>query len=119
MVKAFIKHLQNNSNLIELLGGDNICYLEKPLNFNPEQYLLIKDKLLSQDYITEYQVQVDVIGKDPTKIIEIEKELRSYLDDWQGQKKNTGLKQIRVLNGGGTLRDGDNFIKVVYFLCKV
>lgn len=124
MVSTLMKHLFNNEKLIVLLGGGNVYYLEKPLKFNPDVFILAKDKLLSDRYIKQYQLQFDIIGKDLNKILEVEKELIKYLNDVRGEViiKYDGeiIRNIRVLNGGGTIKDAnDNWIKVVYFLCKV
>lgn len=114
------KHLKKNDKLMELLGGRNIFYLEKPTKLKPDQFIVIKDKLLRHEYIEDYQIQIDVVSKDIRKVVAIEKELRAYLHDVKGQKLNTGFKLIKVLNGGGTIKDDDdNWIKVVYFLCKL
>lgn len=114
------KHLKKNDKLMGLLGGRNIFYLEKPFELKVEQFIVIKDKLLGHEYIEEYQIQIDVISKDIRKVVAIEKELREYLNDVKGQKLNTGFRLIKVLNGGGTVKDDeDNWIKVIYFLCKI
>ncbi|MGF7184964.1 superfamily I DNA and/or RNA helicase [Desulfitispora alkaliphila] len=120
MVSALIKHLLNNGKLIEMLDGENIFYQEKPIQFNPKQFILIKDKLLGDAWLKEYQIQVDCISKDLNKVIDLESELREYLNDLRGQKHIEGIKLIKTLNGGGTIKDEQgNWIKVVYFLLKI
>lgn len=114
------KHLLKNNKLVELLGGRNIFYLEKPLELNPLHFIVIKDKLIRDEYIRDYKVEIDITSRDIKRICEIEEELATYLHDVKGQKAVEGFKLIKRLSGGGTINDEDGkWTRIVYFLIKM
>lgn len=123
MIELLRKHLLKDINLVGLLNGESIFYIEKPEKVKVTDYILIRDKLISDKFITNYQIEFRVYSKDLNKAIDIEKELISYLNDPRGEKiikdENNCIRNISVLNGGGTVKDEEgNWIKVVFFLLK-
>lgn len=125
MIELLRGHLISDKNLIQLLNNkESIFYIEKPEKVKVTDYILIRDKLISDKYIATYQIEFRVYSKDLNKAIDIEKELISYLNDPRGEKiikdeNNNYIRNISVLNGGGTAKDEEgNWIKVVFFLLK-
>lgn len=121
MITLLRQHLQENTELISLLGkNDGIFYIDKPKERDDKTYIVIKDKLLSSKYIEEYQLTFHIVSPIPQTCKAIEKELKDYLNDVRGEKviknDNTYIRNITVLNGGGTVRtpEGD-FMAVLYF----
>lgn len=124
MIALLRQHLFKNNTLISMLDkNDSIFYIDKPDKRVDKTYIVIKDKLLSGRYIEEYQLTFHLVSPEPQRVKDIEKELMSYLNDPRGEKiiKNddTYIRNIQVLNGGGTIRtpEGD-FLGVVYFIAK-
>ncbi|HHV26004.1 MAG TPA: hypothetical protein GXX63_02270 [Tissierellia bacterium] len=126
MIKLLRRHLLQNKELISLLSNNqSIYHMEKPLKYNDDTYIVLKDKLISGYFIEEYQLTFHIISSDMNKTVEIEKELISYLNDPRGEKlirdNDTYIRNIQVLRGGGRIynQDKDNWMSVVYFLCKI
>lgn len=124
MIKLLRSHLFKNGNLVSMLGkNDGIFHIDKPLKRDDKTYIVIKDKLLSGQYIEEYQLTFHIVSKTAQKAKAIEKELIDYLNDPRGEieikNEDAYIRNIQVLNGGGTIRtpEGD-YLSVVYFLCK-
>ena len=124
MIKLLRQHLFDNSKLIKMLSkSDGIFHIDKPEKRDDTTYIVVKDKLLSGKYIEEYQLTFHIVSTKPQRVKAIEKELIKYLNDPRGEviikDENMHIKNIQVLNGGGTIRtpEGD-FLSVVYFLLK-
>lgn len=124
MIKLLRQHLLQNKKIVSLLSNKpSIYHVEKPLKCDDKTYIVIKDKLLSGRYIEEYQLTFHIVSDNLEKVIAIEKELILYLNDPRGEKvirdNDTYIRNIQVLNGGGRIRTPeDNWMSVVYFLCK-
>lgn len=124
MIALIREHLLLNNELINLLyDKEAIYYVEKPEQVKVDDYIVMRDKLISDKYISNYQIEFRIYSKNINKTNEIAEELISYLNDPRGQKiiknENTVIRNITVLNGGGIARDDeDNFVKVVFFLLK-
>ncbi|MSU01408.1 hypothetical protein [Tissierella pigra] len=124
MIKLLRQHLLNNTKLKSMLDkNDSIFYIDKPEKREDKTYIVIKDKLLSGRYIEEYQLTFHIVSPTPQVVKDIEKELISYLNDPRGEKiiKNddTYIRNIQVLNGGGTIRTPENdYLSVVYFIAR-
>jgi len=103
--------------------SDGIFYIDKPEKRDDKTYLVIKDKLLAGKYIEEYQLTFHIVSPKPQVVKNIEKELIKYLNDPRGEltikNDNNFIRNIQVLNGGGTIRTPENdYLCVVYFLLK-
>lgn len=124
MIKLLRQHLQKNTSLISLLDkNDSIFQIDKPPEREDKTYIVIKDKLLSGRYIEEYQLTFHLVSPTPQTVKAIEKELIDYLNDPRGEKiiknDNTYIRNIQVLNGGGTIRTPENdYLAVVYFIVR-
>lgn len=121
MIALLRQHLKLNTELMALLGkNDSIFYIDKPKERDDKTYIVIKDKLLSSKYIEEYQITFHAISPLPQTVKVIERLLIDYLNDVRGEKiiknDNTFIRNISILNGGGTVRtpEGD-FMAVLYF----
>ena len=121
MIKLLRQHLKENNDLISMLDTvDSIFYIDKPNKREDKTYIVIKDKLLSSKYIEEYQLTFHIVSPIPQTCKAIEKELKGYLNDVRGEKiiknESTFIRNITILNGGGTVRtpEGD-FMAVLYF----
>lgn len=124
MIALLRQHLFKNGILISMLdNNDGIFYIDKPKNREDKTHIVIKDKLLSGQYIEEYQLTFHIVSPDPQKVKAIERELIDYLNDTRGEKiiknNDTYIRNVQVLNGGGTIRtpEGD-FLGVVYFIAR-
>lgn len=124
MIALLRQHLLSNTDIVSLLDSNQgIYHIEKPSKLKDKTYIVIKDKLLSDKYIEEYQLTFRIISDDLEKVIEIEKVLRKYLNDVRGEKiiknNDTYIRNIQTLNGGGTIRTPENdYLCVVYFIAK-
>lgn len=124
MIKLLRQHLLENSKLIKMLSkSDSIFYIDKPEKRDDTTYIVVKDKLLSGRYIEEYQLTFHIVSPKPQVVKNIEKELIKYLNDPREEKiikdDDTYIRNIQVLNGGGTIRTPENdYLCVVYFLLK-
>ncbi len=124
MIELLRQHLFDNNKLIRMLDkSDSIFYIDKPEKRDDTTYLVIKDKLLSGRYIEEYQLTFHVVSPSAHSVKDIEKELVEYLNDPREEKiikdDDTYIRNIQVLNGGGTIRTPQNdYLCVVYFLLK-
>ncbi|WP_313757187.1 hypothetical protein [Tissierella sp.] len=124
MIKLLRQHLFKNVNLISMLDkNDSIFYIDKPEKRDDKTYIVIKDKLLSGQYIEEYQLTFHIVSPTPQKVKDTEREVIDYLNDPRGEKiiKNddTFIRNIQVLNGGGTIRTPENdYLSVVYFIVR-
>lgn len=121
MIALLIKYLKDNTELISLLDkNDSIFQIDKPKSRDDKTYIVIKDKLLSSKYIEEFQLTFHIISPLPQTVKAIERLLIDYLNDIRGEKiiknDNTFIRNIQVINGGGTVRtpEGD-FMTVLYF----
>jgi len=128
MIKLLRQHLKNNTNLMSMLDTDNsIFYIDKPVKCDDKTYLVIKDKLVGFDYIKDVQLIFHIVSPAPQSCKKIEEELINYLHDERGQiiirdkeNKDNFITNIRVLNGGGTIRTPENdYLTVVYFIAKI
>lgn len=124
MIKLLRQHLLSNTGIVSLLDStQGIYHIEKPLKVKDKTYIVIKDKLLSDRYIEEYQLIFHIVSNDLEKVIALEKELINYLNDPRGEKviknEDTYIRNIQVLNGGGKIRttEGD-FMGIIYFIAK-
>lgn len=124
MIKLLRQHLFRNGTLISMLDkNDGIFYIDKPDKRKDKTYIVIKDKLLSGRYIEEYQLTFHIVSPNPQKVKDIEREVIDYLNDPRGEKiiknNDTYIRNIQVLNGGGTIRTPENdYLCVVYFIAK-
>lgn len=124
MIKLLRQHLFKNVNLISMLEkSDGLFHVEKPPEREDKTYIVIKDKLLSDYFIEQKQLDFYIVSPNLQKVIDMEKELVNYLNDPRGEKviKNddTYIRNIQVLNGGGKTRtpEGD-FMVIVRFKCS-
>lgn len=113
---------------MSMLDTDNsIFYIDKPVKCDDKTYLVIKDKLVGFDYIKDVQLIFHIVSPAPQSCKKIEEELINYLHDERGQiiirdkeNKDNFITNIRVLNGGGTIRTPENdYLTVVYFIAKI
>ena len=70
-MKVIRKYLVENTELINLLGGQYIWLVEKPKEINADNYIIYKYKELSGGYIKDYQLEFNIIGKDLNKLLTI------------------------------------------------
>lgn len=66
-----------------------------------------------------------IIGKDLSKLIQIQEKLIQLLDDIRNEKvirdNDTTIRTVKLLNGGGMVKNSDtgNYEVIAYFLCKI
>ncbi len=125
MIKLLRQHLKQNTSLMVMLDtNESIFHVEKPLKREDKTFIAIKDKLIEDKFIKTYQLTFNIESPDLEKVIDIEEELISYLNDPRGDKiiknEEKSIRNISVLNGGGKIRTPEgNWLAVVYFLCKI
>jgi len=110
-------HLINDSSLINLLGGQYIWLVEKPLKVTTKNYICYNFKELSKEVLTNYQVEFNIISNDLNKALSIKEKLIDLLDNERNNVRIDGIKQSLLLNGGGILKHEDtgNYEIIVYF----
>ncbi|MGF7057187.1 hypothetical protein [Brassicibacter mesophilus] len=125
MIKLLRQHLKQNTKLMDMLDtSESIYHIEKPLKCEDTTFIVIKDKLLEDKFIKTYQLTFNIESPDLEKVIAIEEELISYLNDSRDEKiiknEEKSIRNISVLNGGGKVRTPeDNWLAVVFFLLKI
>lgn len=110
-------HLINDTEFINLLGGQYLWLLEKPIKVITNTYICYNFKELSKDILTNYQVEFGIISKDLDKALLIKEKLIELLDNERNNIRIQGIKQTLLLNGGGILKHQDtgNYEIIVYF----
>jgi len=125
------KYISSDEELKSLIDND-IFLIEKPekqiVNGKEKtinEYIIYKYKEIgttSGRYITQYQVEFDVIGKDINKLITIKNRLIELIDDPRNEKiikdENNTILSSRLANGGGMVKNSQtgNYSVVVYFV---
>ena len=111
-MKVIRKYLVENTELINLLGGQYIWLVEKPKEKNADNYIIYKYKELSGGYIKDYQLEFNIIGKDLNKLLAIRQKLIELLDDTRNEKiikdTDTTIRSTKLLNGGGMAKKSRN-----------
>ena len=124
-MKVIRKYLVENTELINLLGGQYIWLVEKPKEKNADNYIIYKYKELSGGYIKDYQLEFNIIGKDLNKLLAIRQKLIELLDDTRNEKiikdTDTTIRSTKLLNGGGMAKNPEtgNYEIILYFLIKI
>lgn len=124
-MKAIRKYLLNDSEMLNLLGGNNIFFIEKPYQVDIENYIIYKYKPIDGGLVKRYQIEFNVIGKDLNTLIEIQNRLIQLLDDYRSEfvieDADSFIRQINLINGGGQLKNPDtgNYEIILYFLGQI
>ncbi|NLB11499.1 hypothetical protein GX831_03545 [bacterium] len=119
-MKTVRNYLLKDNTLKQLLKGDNIFLVEKPEQINLDNYLIYKYKELTGGLIKDYQLEFNLVGKDLTKLLEIKERLIQLLDKPREQNYIKMVRQSKLLNGGGMLKNPntDNYEIILFFLIK-
>ncbi|MBZ4664466.1 MAG: hypothetical protein JG776_2184 [Caloramator sp.] len=124
-MKVIRKYLIENTELINLLGGQFIWLIEKPKEINADNYIIYKYKELNGGYIKDYQIEFNIIGKDLNKLLTIRQKLIELLDDTRNEiiikDNDTTIRNTKLLNGGGMAKNPEtgNYEIILYFLIKI
>jgi hypothetical protein len=124
-LKVIRKYLIENTELINLLGGQFIWLIEKPKEINADNYIIYKYKELNGGYIKDYQIEFNIIGKDLNKLLTIRQKLIELLDDTRNEiiikDNDTTIRNTKLLNGGGMAKNPEtgNYEIILYFLIKI
>lgn len=125
-MKVIRNYLLQDLQLKALLDNQEAIYLvEKPEGIGNDTYIVYFFKPISGGYIKNYQIEFRCISKYLNKLIAIQSRLIKLLDDPRDETiikdEETTIRSIKLLNGGGTLKNPDtgNHEVVVYFLCKI
>ncbi len=126
MMTLIRQHLLSDAQLMVLLDNKPAIYqVEKPKDIVNDTYIVFLNKPLSGGYIRDWQIEFRVISKDLSKLTAIQSRLIHLLDnprEYNHLKNNeVGIRKIKLLNGGGTLRNPstNNFELIVFFLCTI
>lgn len=111
--------LLNDAEVTQLLSGEHIYLVEKPEKIDCENYIIYKYKPLSGGIIKDYQLEFNLIGKDLSKLLQLQNRLITLLDDMQAINLEN-IRYIKLLNGGGMIKNPDtsNYHIILYFLVK-
>lgn len=123
------QRLLSDLDLVELLNEkEAIFYIEKPdeedfKDWNP--FVIFKSKIVSGDYVKDYLVEFNIVGKDLNIVINIEKKLIEILDDTRNtniiKDENNTIHSIRLANGGGIVKnpETENYHSILFFIARI
>ena len=124
-MKVIRKYLLQDTDLLNLLGGQFLWLIEKSEKVEADPYIIYKYKELNGGYIKDYQIEFNIIGSDLSKLLSIKYKLIDLLDDPRSEKaikdNETVVRHSKLLNGGGMAKNPNtgNFELIVFFLCKI
>ena len=124
-MKVIREYLLNDTDLLNYLGGQYLWLVEKPDKVKADPYIIYKYKELNGGFIKDYQIELNIIGTDLSKLISIKFKLNDLLDDPRGEKQikdnEAVVRHSKLLNGGGMTKNPNtgNFEIIVFFLCKI
>lgn len=118
------KYIVNDSEMNGLIGN-NIFFVDKPEKVKSDNYIIYKYKELNGGYIKDYSVELNVIGKDLSKLIKVKERLIELIDDPQNTKtikdNNMTIRTSHLVNGGGITKNPEtgNYHVVIFFTVKI
>ncbi|MFT8316655.1 MAG: hypothetical protein ABF651_00110 [Sporolactobacillus sp.] len=128
--KVLIPYLKNDAALMSLLNEEPYIFqLEKP--DQPEYkaidpFIVINEKIVNSNLgIHDVQFQLHIVSKSSAKTLEIQQRLIELLDNVRQEylmDSETVIRNIYLLNGGGTIKspdDKDKWETIVFFLAKI
>ncbi len=124
-MKVIRQYLLQDSELLNLLNGEHIYLVEKPEKIKCSSYIIYNYKPINSGIIKDYQITFNLVGKDLSTLIQLQKRLMHLLDEVREairiKDTDTTIKLTEMLNGGGILKnpDTDMFEIVIYFLVKI
>lgn len=126
--KVIINYLKNDAELMSLLDEKpSIFQLEKPIQTEPvDPFIVVLEKIVNSDSgIHSVQFEFRIVSKDASKTLEIQNRLIELLDKTRQEYLTDGqtiIRNIGLLNGGGTIKSPDDMDKwetIVFFLAKI
>lgn len=124
LCETFSKYLMND-NILKTLISD-AYFVDKPMEIEDTEYATYNYKLVSGGLIKSYQLQVNCLGKDLFKVMQIQSRIETLLDDDENKKVNIKdekniIRSCTLLNGGGQIFDDERkeYICISYFLFKI
>ena len=106
--------------------GENIFLFEKPLQVKADDYIIYNFKELDGgSTIRIYQLDVRVVSKDKLKAIEIKDKVINALDIYYKtckiKNEDTTIRNIRLTNGGGMIRNDETgeYNVLTYFIARI
>lgn len=122
-IKNIRKHLLNDTTFKTLLNDKDAIYLiEKPIKSVENPYIVYLYKPIGTGgYITDFQIEFRIVGKDLTKLTSLQNRMITLLDFNRDTQPIEGIRHCKLLNGGGMVRnpETDNYELIVFFLCKI
>lgn len=124
-MKAIRQYLIKDLELKNKLKGEHIYLVEKPEKIKCSSYVVYNYKPISSGVIKDYQITVNIIGKELADLLAIQNRLILLLDEIRDpiiiEDCETMIRTSKLLNGGGIIKNPDtgNFEIVIYFLCKI
>lgn len=128
MISAIRNYLIKDTELMGLLNNQPSIYFvvnTKKDEDKETEYIIYNYKIVSGGYVKRYQLTMQFIGKDITKLLQIQDRTEYLLDNFRHNKfiidGNNQIRSIELLNGGGQIYDEEtkNYTLVSYFLFKI
>lgn len=126
MITAIRNYLIKDTELMGLLNNKpSIYFVVKPDEAKETEYIIYNYKLVNGGYVKQYQLTIQCIGKDISKLLQIQDRVENLLDNYRHNKfiidENNAIRSIELLNGGGQVFDetSGNYTLVSYFLFKI
>lgn len=124
-MKAILDYLSGDSIIQELIG-DNIFFLERPPEdeIQIDNYVVYKLKPIQGGYIKQYALEMNVIGKDLSILLDVNKQIIELIDDPRNNKiikdENVTITSSALVSGGGMTKNPEtgNYILITYFSLK-
>ena len=104
----------------------DVYFVDKPLDKPDTEYVTYNYKLVSGGLIKGYQLQINCIGENLFKVMQIQQKIESLLDGYENKnakikdEKNI-IRSCTLINGGGQVYDSERkeYICISYFLFKI